>query len=169
MKTLVLLVASVLLLGAGIEAQVRAVAPKQTPAAADGFGSPGIDAGDYVYVSGQGPRRQDGSVPTNFGDQVRQSLQNIRSVIEAAGLTMDHVVYVQVYLEDMNHYGELNKVFADYFAKNPPARAVLGVSRLPVSPVQINAVAVRDLAGKRPVYSPNFKPDKAYSAGMLTH
>jgi reactive intermediate/imine deaminase len=168
MRTLFLLVASLLLLDTGIQAQLRTVVP-QMPAAADGFGSPGIDAGDYVYVSGQGPRRQDGSVPTNFGDQVRQSLQNIRSVIEAAGLTMDHVVYVQVYLEDMNHYGELNKVFADYFAKNPPARAVLGVSRLPVSPLQINAVAVRDLAGKRPVNPPNFKPDKAYSPGMLTH
>ncbi|HTE91586.1 MAG TPA: RidA family protein [Terriglobales bacterium] len=169
MKTLFLLVASLLSIDTGVHAQLREVVPQQMPAAADGFGSPGLDAGDYVYVSGQGPRRQDGNVPTNFADQVRQSLQNLRSVIEAAGLTMDHVVYVQVYLEDMHHYGELNKVFADYFAKNPPARAVLGVSRLPVSPVQINAVAVRDLAGRRPVNPPNFKPDKAYSPGMLTH
>ena len=122
-----------------------------------------------MYVSGQGPRRQDGSVPPSFSDQVRQTLLNIRSVVEAAGLTMDHVVYVQVYLEDINHYGELNKVFADYFSKNPPARAVLGVARLPVSPVQMNAVAVRDLAGRQPVSPPNFKPDKAYSPGMLTH
>ena len=169
MKTLFLLVASLLSIDTGVHAQLRAVVPQQMPAAADGFGSPGLDAGDYVYVSGQGPRRQDGNVPTNFADQVRQSLQNLRSVIEAAGLTMDHVVYVQVYLEDMNHYGELNKVFADYFAKNPPARAVLGVARLPVSPLLINAVAVRDLAGRRPVNPPTVKPDKAYSPGMLTH
>jgi reactive intermediate/imine deaminase len=169
MRTLFLLVASLLSVGAGMQAQLRAVAPQQIPAAADSFGSPGIDAGDYVYVSGQGPRRQDGTVPTNFAEQVRQCLQNIRSVIEAAGLTMDHVVYVQVYLQDMNQYGELNKVFAGYFPKNPPARAVLGVARLPVSPVQINAVAVRDLAGIRPVYPPNFKSDKAYALGMLTH
>src|SRR5438876_7175567 len=169
MKTLLLLVASVLLLGSGIEAQVRSVAPKQTPAAADGFASPAVDAGDYVYVSGQGPRRQDGSTPTNFADQVRQSFQNIKSVIEAAGLTMDHVVYVQVYLEDMTQYAELNKVFAGYFPKNPPARAVLGVARLPVAPLQMNAVAVRDLAGRRPVSPPNLKPDKSYSPGMLTH
>src|SRR6202795_4315085 len=124
MRRLFLLVVSLLVSGTGIQAQLRAVVPQQMPAAADAFDSPGIDAGDYVYVSGQGPRRQDGSVPTNFADQVRQSLQNLRSVIEAAGLTMDHVVYVQVYLEDMNQYGELNKVFADYFPKNPPARAV---------------------------------------------
>jgi reactive intermediate/imine deaminase len=169
MRTLFLLAASLLSVGAGMQAQLRAVAPQQIPAAADSFGSPGIDAGDYVYVSGQGPRRQDGTVPTNFAEQVRQCLQNIRSVIEAAGLTMDHVVYVQVYLQDMNQYGELNKVFTGYFPKNPPARAVLGVARLPLSPVQINAVAVRDLAGIRPVYPPNFKSDKAYAPGMLTH
>jgi reactive intermediate/imine deaminase len=170
MRPLFLLVASLLIAGSSqIQAQVRAVAPKQTPAAADGFGSPAVDAGDYLYVSGQGPRRQDGSVPTNLADQVRQSLQNIKSVVEAAGLTMDHVVYVQVYLEDMNQFGELNKIFAEYFPKNPPARAVLGVARLPVPPLQINAVAVRDLAGKKPVSPPNLKPDKSYSAGMLTH
>jgi len=168
MRPLFLLVASLLLVGSQIQAQVRAVVPKQMPAA-DGFGSPAVDAGDYVYVSGQGPRRQDGSVPTNFADQVRQSLRNIKSVIEAAGLTMDHVVYVQVYLEDMNQYGELNKVFADYFPKNPPARAVLGVARVPVPPLQINAVAVRDIAGRQPVSPPNLKPDKSYSPGMLTH
>ena len=159
---------SLLSLVAGLPAQLRPIVPQQLPAAADGFGSPGIDAGDYVYVSGQGPRRQDGSMPANFADQVRQTLLNIRSVVEAAGLTMDHVVYVQVYLEDMNHYGELNKVFADYFPKNPPARAVLGVARLPVSPVQMNAVVVRNLAGRQPVSPPNFKSDKAYSPGMLT-
>jgi len=169
MKTLVLLVASVLLLGAGIEAQLRAIAPQQMPPAADGFGSPAVDAGDYLYVSAQGPRRKDGSVPMNFADQVRQSLQNIKSVIEAAGLTIDHVVYVQVYLEDVNRFGELNKIFSDYFPKNPPARAVLGVAWLPVSAVQINAVAVRNLAGRQPVCPPNLKPDKSYSPGMLTH
>ena len=93
MRPLFLLVASLLIAGSSqIQAQVRAVATKQTPAAEDGFGSPAVDAGDYLYVSAQGPRRQDGSVPTNFADQIRQSLQNIKSVVEAAGLTMDHVV-----------------------------------------------------------------------------
>jgi enamine deaminase RidA (YjgF/YER057c/UK114 family) len=82
---------------------------------------------------------------------------------------MDHVVYVQVYLDDMNGYEPLNAAFAEYFAKTPPARGVLGVARLPEPPVQITAVAVRDLKGKQPVNPANFKPSKAYSAGMLTH
>ena len=166
MKFLVLL-ASSLLCCARVHAQLRAVLPEK--AASDALGSPGIDTGDYVYVSGQGPRRLDGSTPPNFADQVRQSLENVRAVVEAASLTMDHVVYVQVYLEDMNQYGMLDKVFVEFFPKTPPARAVLGVARLPEPSVQITAVAVRDLKGKQPVALPNFKANTAYSFGMLTH
>jgi enamine deaminase RidA (YjgF/YER057c/UK114 family) len=167
MRSLVLL-ASSLLCFAGAHAQLRAVLPEKA-AASDALGSPGIDAGDYVYVSGQGPRRLDGSTPPDFADQIRQSLDNVRTVVEAAGLTMDHVVYVQVYFEDMKQYGTLDKVFADFFPKVPPARAVLGVARLPESSVQITAVAVRDLKDKQPIVLPNFKPNNAYSFGMLTH
>jgi len=90
-------------------------------------------------------------------------------VVEKAGLTKDHVVYVQVYLEDTNHFPELNGVFARYFPKDPPARAVLGVARLPEPPVQITAVAVRDLKSKQSVSVTNWRPNKAYSVGMLTY
>ena len=169
MRLGLLLAGSLLFVADGAQGQVQAVRPQQAQASSEGLGSPGIDAGDYVYVSGQGPHRTDGSTPTNFGDQVRQSLENVRSVVEAAGLTMEHLVYVQVYLQDMKQYGELDKVFADYFSKTPPARAVLGVARVPEPPVEITGVAVRDLRGKQAVTSPNFKANKAYSPGMLTH
>jgi enamine deaminase RidA (YjgF/YER057c/UK114 family) len=155
------------------QAQLRVVSPQPTPAgastASEAIGSPGIDAGDYLYISGQGPHRRDGTTPTNFADQVRQSLDNVKIVVEAAGLTMDHLVYVQVYLDDMRQYEALNKAFADYFPKTPPARGVLGVAKLPQPAVQITGVAVRDLTGKQPVVPPGVKPNKAYSAGMLTH
>ena len=163
------LLASSLLCYAGAEAQVRAVVTEKATSTRDALGSAGIDAGDYVYVSGQGPRRPDGATPPDFADQVRQSLENVRTVVEAAGLTKDHIVYVQVYLEDMSQYGVLDNVFADFFPKMPPARAVLGVARLPEPSVQITAVAVRDLKGKQPVVVPSFKPNRAYSFGMLTH
>ena len=129
----------------------------------------GFDAGDYVYVSGQGPRGAGGATSPNFPSQVRQCLENIRKVVETADLSMDHVVYVQVYLEDVKHYQELNEVFANYFPHDPPARAVLGVAQVPESPVQITAVAVRDPRGKQPVSLPDFSQSKAYSPGMLTH
>jgi len=115
MRLVLFLLAWQMCFAASAHAQLKPVLPKQAPTASDALGSPGIDAGDYVYFSGQGPRLRDGNIPTNFADQVRQCLENVRTVVEAAGLTMDHVVYVQVYLEDINQYGTLNKVFTDFF------------------------------------------------------
>jgi reactive intermediate/imine deaminase len=149
--------------------QVRAVAPRQGGASANRFYSPGVDAGGYVYISGQGPRRPDGSSPEGFTAQARQAFNNIKSIVEAAGLTINHVVYIQVYLDNISNYEEMNKVFAEYFGKTPPARAVLGVARLPESPILINAVAVRNTAEKKPVFPPNYKSSEPAPPGMLTH
>ena len=131
--------------------------------------SPGVDAGDYIYISGQGPRRPDGSLPPTFIGQARQALDNVKAVVESAGLTMEHVVYSQVYLEDIGKYEDMNQVFAESFGKTPPARAVLGVARVPESPIQISAVAVRSLADKEPVYPTNYKSNDSAAPGMLTH
>src|SRR5260370_42559093 len=122
-----------------------------------------------MYISGKGPRRPDGSLPPTVSEQATQAFDNVKAVVESAGLTIDHVVYAQVYLEDVSKYDELNRVFAGYFGKTAPARAVLGVARIPTSPIQISAVAVRSLAEKRPVYPPNYKSNDPAPPGMLTH
>ncbi|MFZ0538508.1 MAG: RidA family protein [Candidatus Sulfotelmatobacter sp.] len=150
------------------EGQVRAVVPAATSARVNRFYSPGVDAGDYVYISGQGPRRFDGSLPTTFDAQVRQALDNVKAIVESAGLTMEHVVYTQVYLEDVSKYGEMNRAFGEYFAKTPPARAVLGVARIPDPPIEISAVAVRSLTDRRAVYPPNYNQGDSASPGILT-
>src|SRR5439155_25254241 len=62
--------------------------------------SPGIMAGEFLYVSGQGVRRPDGTVPEGFDAQARQCLENIKTIVEAAGLSMEHIVYTQMYLQD---------------------------------------------------------------------
>ena len=165
-----ILLAGLLLSAAlGVQAQVRAVVP--SPSAANRFYSPGVDAGDYVYISGQGARRPDGSLPPTFAAQARQALDNVKAIVEAAGLTMENVVYTQVYLEDITKYEEVNRAFAEVFAKSktPPARAVLGVAKLPEAAVQINAVAVRDLADKRGVAPPGYKSSEPVSPAVLTH
>lgn len=149
--------------------QVRAVAPRQGGASGNRFYSPGVDAGDYVYISGQGPRRPGGGSPSGFSAQVKQALDNVKAVVEAAELTIDHVVYVQVYLDSISNYDEMNKVFAEYFGKTPPARAVLGVARLPDPPIQISAVAVRSLDDKKAIYPSNWKSSDPAPPGMLTH
>jgi enamine deaminase RidA (YjgF/YER057c/UK114 family) len=164
-----ILLAGLFLSSFGVQAQVRAVVPSSVPV--NHFYSPGVDAGDYIYVSGQGPRRADGTIPPTFEAQVRQALDNVRSVVETAGLTMDHVVYMQVYLEDIDKCGDMDRIFAEVFpiGKTPPARAVLGVAKLPEPGVQINAVAVRDLRDRQAVYPPNYKSKETYSPGLLTH
>jgi reactive intermediate/imine deaminase len=143
--------------------------PSKTNSTANRFYSPAVDAGDYVYISGQGPRQPGGNFPAAFSAQVRQALDNVKAVVESAGLTMEHIVYTQVYLEDITKYDEMNSAFAEYFPKTPPARAVLGVAGVPDSPIQISAVAARDLTDRRAVSPANYRGDKAASPGILTH
>jgi reactive intermediate/imine deaminase len=162
-----ILLAGVLLLSSpAVWAQIRAVMPAS--AGANRVYSPGVDTGDYLYISGQGPRRPDGGLPATFEAQARQALENVKLVVQTAGLTMEHVVYTQVYLEDIGKYRELNQVFGDTFGKTPPARAVLGVAKLPEPSIQISAVAVRNLADRRPVIPPGYKSEESASPGVLT-
>lgn len=148
-------------------AQVHAVSPQTGPAPVGPY-SPGVMTGDYLYVSGQGAKGADGTMPQTFDAQTRQCLENVKAVVEAAGLTMEHVVYTQVYLEDIGNFGAMNRVFAEYFPKAPPARATLGVFKLPGTPVEINAVAVRDLSEKKTVDAAGYFTGEPASAGVLT-
>ncbi len=150
-------------------AENRPVLPKSGPPPVGPY-TPGIDAGDYLYVSGQGARRADGSMPSGFEEQIQQTMENVKAIVDAAGLTMDHVVYTHVYLTDIEKFADMNRVYAKYFSQAPPARATLGVAKLPSNNVvEINAVAVRNLANKRPVTVPGYNPGEPESAGILTH
>ncbi|HWB96701.1 MAG TPA: RidA family protein [Bryobacteraceae bacterium] len=120
--------------------------------------SPGILTSEYLYVSGQGARQADGKFPPTFEGQVQQCLENIKTIVEAAHLTMEHVVYTQIYLTDVSKYELMNPVLAKYFTRNPPARATVGVYRMPIdTPVEISAVAVRDLSRKKAIVPPGYK------------
>jgi enamine deaminase RidA (YjgF/YER057c/UK114 family) len=131
--------------------------------------TPGIRAGDYLYVAGQGARAPDGSLPSRFEDQVRQALENVQAVVESDGLTMENVVYTHVYLEDLGELEAMDRVYAQYFPGVPPARATLGVARLDGTPIEVSAVAVRDRAHKRAVSPPGRPTSELASPGILTH
>ena len=148
-------------------AAVVAIAPKSGPAPVGPY-SPGVFAGDYLYVSGQGAKNAAGVVPSTFDAQVRQTLDNVKAIVEAAGLTMDNVVYTQVYLTDVSKFEEMNAIFRSYFPRSPPARATLGVSKLPGTPVEINAVAIRNASDKKVVSVPGYQSSEPISAGVLT-
>ena len=163
-----LLVAALLIAATDLSAQVRSVEVPMAGKSSSSTFSDAIDAGDYVYISGQGGQRPDGSIPAKFEEQASQALENIKAIVEAAGLSMKHVVYVQVYLQDVNNYEALNTIFAKYFPTTPPARAVLGVTRVSESFIVINAVAARDLSGRVAVFPPNYKSSEPFSPGILT-
>jgi len=153
----------------GLHGPAGSTAPAQKSAETHRASSSSVDAGDYIYISSQGSRGADGAVPANFPAQVRQALNNLKAVVESAGLTMDHVVYTTVYLTDVRQYDEMNRVFGEFFGKTPPARAVLGVAALAGPAIEINAVAVRNLSEKRAVSPPNYKSDEPFSPGIITH
>ncbi|HET9803902.1 MAG TPA: RidA family protein [Candidatus Acidoferrum sp.] len=165
------LTVSLLALATCANAQIDPVAPKAGPAPSTAIGanSPGVYADGYLYISGQSARGADGTTPSTVAAQVHQALDNIKAVVEAAGLTMDHVVYLQVYLEDMKAYNQLDKAFAEYFPKAAPARAVIGVARVPEPPLEITAVAVKDLTGRQSVSEPARASAPGYSPAVLTH
>lgn len=99
--------------------------------------------GDFLFVSGQLPiNPENGQMPD--GDvqaQTRQSIKNIKGIIEAAGGTLQNVVKTTVFLKDMNEFALMNEVYAEFFSENPPARAAVEVARLPKDArVEIEAV-----------------------------
>lgn len=141
--------------------------------------SPGIIAGDFLYASGQGARNSANQIPSGPEAQARQCLENVKAIVTEAGLTMEHIVYLQVYLENTAHYDAMTKVLGEFFTKDPPARATLGVHKMPTdTPIEITAVAVRDLKLKRPVTPPGYRSpgpitpamfagDRLYLSGFL--
>jgi reactive intermediate/imine deaminase len=146
-------------------ADIRAVAPAGATIA--GPYSPGLIVNDFLYVSGQGPAARDGKIPAGFDAQMRQTLENVKSVLVEAGLTMEHVVYAHVYLTDMSNYERMNQVWAEAFPHDPPARAVLGVYKLPGDGVvEITIVAFKDLS-RRSVLVPPGYPKGTASPGVI--
>jgi reactive intermediate/imine deaminase len=141
------------------------------PAGAKPIGpySPGIFAGEFLYVSGQGARGPDGQISGAFEAQARQCFENVKSIVETAGLGMENVVYTQVYLENAANYDAMNKVWAQYFTHGiPPARATIGVYKMPTgTPIEISAVAVRDISRKKAVIPPGYPANATLSPGVL--
>lgn len=106
--------------------------------------SQAVRAGEFLFLSGQvGINPATGKIDAaDVGGQVRQVLENLTAVLEAAGLTIDHVVKTTIFLASMDDFAVVNEIYATYFSHNPPARATVEVSRLPAGAlVEIEAIA----------------------------
>jgi 2-iminobutanoate/2-iminopropanoate deaminase len=118
-----------------------------TPAAPAAVGpyAQGISAGGFVFCSGQLPiNAASGSIPDGVAAQTRQSLDNVSTVMKAAGADMNSIVKTTVFLKDMNDFAVMNGIYAEYFAQgNAPARSTVEVARLPRDVlVEVEAIAV---------------------------
>lgn len=107
--------------------------------------SQGIVAeGKFLFVSGQVPLKPDGTLAgEDIASQTRQSILNIKAIVESIGATLDNVVKTTVLLSDMNNFTAMNEVYNEFFGKSKPARATYQVARLPKNAlIEIEAIVV---------------------------
>jgi 2-iminobutanoate/2-iminopropanoate deaminase len=110
-----------------------------------GLFTSGVMVDKTLYIAGKGDYRPDAAFP----EKVKNSLNEVKKVLQMAGLDMRHVVHSFVYLEDHSQFAEYNKQYAAFFDKDPPARTTLGVSKVPgESHLEITCIAYGDLAGR---------------------
>jgi 2-iminobutanoate/2-iminopropanoate deaminase len=106
-----------------------------------------VVSGGLVFISGQGPvNPETGSMPDAFADQVRQTLRNVLTILEAAGSSLDNVVKVNAYVTDLTRFQEFNEVYLEFFPNDPPARTTVGTSLLGFL-VEVDCVASLQEAG----------------------
>ncbi len=123
-------------------AAVRRIAELPGGAAAVGPFSQAVVANGFVFTAGQIPAITGlDNQPDTFEEQVRQTLRNLQSVLEAAGSGLGHVVKVNAYLTDPSQLEEYNRVYREFFADAKPARTSVCVSLWGVS-LEIDCVAV---------------------------
>jgi len=108
--------------------------------------SHGSAADDFVFVSGTGGLDQDGDVVSDdVADQARAMMENTAEILAEHDLTFDDVVKANIYLVNMDDYGKVNEIYAEYVPDEPPARTCVEVSRLPVQErVKIEAIAYQE-------------------------
>ena len=122
----------------------KVISTQQAPAAIGPY-SQAIQVGNLVYTSGQIPiDPSTGSlVEGGVKEQARQSLLNVKAILEEAGLTMSNVVKTTVFMADMNDFAEMNAVYAEFFTEPYPARSAVAVKTLPKGAlVEIEVITV---------------------------
>ena len=88
--------------------------------------------GNLIFVSGQLPiNPQTNEMPESVEEQAKQSLENVKAILEAAGSNLKNVVKTVIFLKDMNTFAKVNEVYSSYFEGNYPARSTIEVARLP--------------------------------------
>ncbi|MDK2804329.1 MAG: 2-iminobutanoate/2-iminopropanoate deaminase [Peptostreptococcaceae bacterium] len=120
----------------------KVIATEKAPGAIGPY-SQAMRIGNMIFTSGQIPLNPaTGEMVTEIAAATKQSLENIKAILEVEGATMDNVIKTTVFLSDMNNFTAMNEVYATYFPQNPPARSAVEVARLPKDAVvEIEVIA----------------------------
>ena len=107
--------------------------------------SQGVIVGDFVYTSGQIPLNPvTGELVTDIKLATKQSMENIKAILEEAGTSLNNVVKTSIFLKDLNDFEAVNEIYGTYFIENKPARSCVQVAKLPKDAViEIEAIAVK--------------------------
>ena len=122
---------------------MKVISTKKAPAAIGPY-SQAIRVGNLVYTSGQIPIDPATGAFTEGGikEQTRQSLNNVKAILEEEGLALNNVVKTTVFMADMNDFADMNSVYAEFFTEPYPARSAVAVKTLPKGAlVEIEVIA----------------------------
>ena len=108
--------------------------------------SQGMDTEQVLFISGQLPiNPETGEMPEDVAAQTKQSLSNLKAILEQDGLTMSDVVKTTIFVKDIEEFAAVNEVYGEFFSEPYPARSTIEVARLPKdAKVEIEAIVTRN-------------------------
>lgn len=126
----------------GINMEKEIIYTKSAPAAIGPY-SQGVKVGNLVFTSGQLPIDiESGILVEDAGKAAEKALENVKTILEEAGSSLENVIKVVIYLRDINDFNAVNEVYSRYFTVNQPARSCVQVAKLPKGGIlEIEAIA----------------------------
>lgn len=122
---------------------MKIISTKKAPAAVGAY-SQGIVTNGFVYSSGQLPLVPETGelISDDIKKATRQSLENVKAIIEEGGSSVEKIVKVNIFLDDVNDFAEVNEAYAEFFGDHKPARSCVEVGKLPKAGLlEIEAIA----------------------------
>ncbi len=124
---------------------LKLLSTKKAPGAVGPY-SQGAKAGNLIFTSGQLPIDPESGelLKGDIKKQAKQSLENVKAILEAAGAGLEDVVKVTVYVVDIKQFSLINEVYSEYFSTHKPARSLVEVAGLPLGgEIEIEAIAMK--------------------------
>jgi 2-iminobutanoate/2-iminopropanoate deaminase len=109
--------------------------------------SQGVKVGNFLFVSGQGPiNPRTGKIDeTDIDAQTRQTLQNVKAIVEASGFSLQDIVKVSIFLKRASDFQKMNEIYKTFFQQNPPTRTTVQADFVtPNMLIEIDAIACRE-------------------------